>query len=325
MRAYTLNLDAETPLILRDAPEPTPAPGELLVRVQSSSLNRGEFIRGSRVSPAGSTDPAKPCGMEAAGVIAGLGAGVAGFAVGDRVMGRARAGFADFTIIDAREAIRIPDTVSWEDAGAIPIVFLVSYDMVLAQGHLRPGEWLMVTGASSGVGVASIQIARAIGAHTIGTSGSSDKLQVLAKLGLDHGIATRAPEFAARVREVSGNHGADLIINNVGGTVFAECIRALAYMGRLATVGYLDRTMTAAIDLEALHSQRLHLFGVSNKHRTAAQRGETVAGFVKDVLPLIAAGTIKPVIDRVYDFTELPQAAQRMQADSQVGKIVIRW
>ena len=326
MRAYHLTIDAKGPqLSLRDTPEPVPQANELLVKVAASSLNRGEFIRGSRVTPVNSNDAAKPCGMEAAGVVTGVGPGVTDFAVGTRVMGRAKAGFADFTTIDAREAIRVPDSLSWDDAGAIPIVFLVSYDMVVAGGHLTAGEWLLVTGASSGVGVASVQIAKALGAQTIGTSGSAAKLDSLRAAGLDHGIATRGPDFAAKVRELTAKHGADLVINNVGGTVFAECVRAMAYMGRFATVGYLDRTMQAEIDIEALHTQRLHLFGVSNKLRTAAQRAQTVAGFTRDILPLIVAGKIKPVVDRVYPFADLPSAVERMRADSQVGKIVIRW
>jgi NADPH:quinone reductase-like Zn-dependent oxidoreductase len=113
------------------------------------------------------------------------------------------------------------------------------------------------------------------------------------------------------------------VVNNVGGTVFAECVRALAYQGRLATVGYLDRTMTSEIDLEALHSKRLHLFGVSNKLRTAAQRSETVRGFARDVLPALADGRIRPLLDKVFAFAELPAAKAYMESDAQIGKIAI--
>jgi NADPH:quinone reductase-like Zn-dependent oxidoreductase len=114
------------------------------------------------------------------------------------------------------------------------------------------------------------------------------------------------------------------VVNNVGGSVFAECVKSLGYEGRLATVGYVDGVMTSEIDIEALHSKRLRLFGVSNKMRNAAQRGVTVEGFKKDFLPLFASGKLKPVLDRVYDFKDLPQASARMQADAHVGKIVVR-
>jgi NADPH:quinone reductase-like Zn-dependent oxidoreductase len=114
------------------------------------------------------------------------------------------------------------------------------------------------------------------------------------------------------------------VVNNVGGSMFAECVRCLAYEGRLATVGYLDGVMKSEIDIEALHSKRLKLFGVSNKMRNGAQRGVTVEGFKRDFLPLFAGGKLKPVIDKVYDFKDLPAAEERMQADAHLGKIVVR-
>jgi NADPH:quinone reductase-like Zn-dependent oxidoreductase len=114
------------------------------------------------------------------------------------------------------------------------------------------------------------------------------------------------------------------VVNNVGATVFAECIRSLAYEGRLATVGYLDGVMKAELDLDALHAKRLKLFGVSNKLRTAAQRAATVEGFKRDFLPLFASGRLKPFVHRVYDFADLPQAKEAMEADRHVGKIVVR-
>ena len=123
---------------------------------------------------------------------------------------------------------------------------------------------------------------------------------------------------------MTGAKGADLVVNNVGGSVFAECVKSLGYEGRLATVGYVDGVMKAEMDIEALHSKRLKLFGVSNKLRTAAQRAVTVQGFTRDFLPLFASGKLKPVIDRVCDFKDLPAAKARMEADAHVGKIVVR-
>jgi len=196
--------------------------------------------------------------------------------------------------------------------------------MLVAQGNLKANEWLLVTGISSGVGVAALQAAKAIGARVIGTSGSAQKLQKLKSLGLDLGIHTRTGNFKNAVMEATGGKGADLVVNNVGGTVFAECIRALAYQGRLATVGYLDRTMQAELDLDALHAKRLRLFGVSNKHRTAAQRAETVRGFIADFLPHFAAGRIQPLIDKVYPFDRLPEAQAYMESDAHMGKVAIR-
>ena len=121
----------------------------------------------------------------------------------------------------------------------------------------------------------------------------------------------------------TGNRGVNLVVNNVGGTVFAECIRALAYEGRLATVGYLDRKLTAEIGLEALHAKRLHLFGVSNRLRPAAERALTVRAFERDFLPYFADGRLAPVIDRVFPFAELPAAHAYFESNAMVGKVVV--
>jgi len=196
--------------------------------------------------------------------------------------------------------------------------------MLVLQGRLKAGEWLLVNGVSSGVGVASLQLAKALGAYVIGTSGSADKLAALAPLGLDVALCTRRPDFAAGVMAATARRGADLIVNTVGGSVFAEDVRALAFEGRLATVGYVDGVVHAEIDLAALHAKRLTLFGVSNKLRSKQQRAAAVPRFVAEVVPLIASGRIEPQIDRVVDFVRLPAAKARMEEGAHVGKIVLR-
>jgi len=294
-------------LELREVPTPQPAAHQLLVKIHASSLNRGEFL--------GGLGAAKPAGQEAAGEIAGS---------GEKVMGRCPGGFAEYGLMEKTDAIPVPASLSWEQAGAIPLAFMVVHDMLVAQGGLKPGEWLLVTGISSGVGVAALQAAKALGAKVIGTSGSKDKLERLSRMGLDAGIQTRRADFHAQVLEATGGRGVDLVVNNVGGSVFAECIRSLAYQGRLATVGYLDRVMRAEIDLDALHAKRLRLFGVSNKHRTAEQRATTVRGFIADFLPHFAAGRIQPLIDRVYPFARLAEAQAYMESDAHLGKVAIR-
>ena len=313
MRAYFLQSAGDRMnLELREVPTPQPAAHQHLVKIHASSLNRGELIAGHGLIAAGA---AKAAGQEAAGEVLGT---------GERVMGRCPGGFAEYGLMDRSDAIPVPPSLSWEEAGAVPLTFMVVHDMLVAQGNLKPGEWLLVTGVSAGVGVAALQAAKAIGAKVIGTSGSADKLQKLKTVGLDVAIETRKPDFHDAVMKATGGKGVDLVVNNVGGSVFAECIRCLAFQGRLATVGYLDRVMKAELDIDALHAKRLKLFGVSNKHRNADSRAVTVRGFIADFLPYFASGRLKPLVDRVYRFDELPQAKAFVESDAHLGKVVIR-
>jgi NADPH:quinone reductase-like Zn-dependent oxidoreductase len=293
----------------------------VLVRMRAAGLNRGEIIAGHGLTKPGA---AKPAGVEGAGEIAKLGTGVTGLKPGDRVMGRCGGAFAEYALMDAREAVAIPARLSWEQAAGIPLAFMVVHDMLIGQGRLAAGEWLLVTGISSGVGVAALQTAKALGANVIGTSGSTDKLERLKAMELDIGLRTRAADFCDAVMQATGGKGANLVVNNVGGSVFAECVRALAFQGRLATVGYVDGVLKAEMDIEALHAKRLTLFGVSNKLRSAEQRAESAHGFVADILPAIADGRIRPLIDRVFGFDELPAAKAYMESNAHLGKIVVR-
>ena len=321
MRSWWIRAEGEAMRVeARDVPLPAAGEGQLLVRLRAASLNRGEFLVAHGLTKPGA---AKPSGTEGAGEIVALGPGVSGFREGDRVMGRCPGAFAEYGLMQACETMHVPTGISWEEAGAIPLVFLVVYDMLVEQGKLAPGECLLVTGVSSGVGVAALQAGKVLGAKVIGTSRSTEKLARLAPLGLDRGVCTREAGLAEAVLKETAGRGADLVVNTVGGTLFAECVRALGFEGRLATVGYLDGVFKAEIDLEALHAKRLKLFGVSNKLRTAEQRARTVRGFVTDLLPAFADGRIRPLVDRVFPFAELPRAKAFMESDAQLGKIVV--
>jgi len=321
VKSYWLRPDSgRTALELRDAPTPEPGAGQILVRMRAAGLNRGELIVGHSVKAGGA---AKAAGAEGAGEIAKLGAGVTGFKTSERVMGRCGGSFAEYSLIDAREAVAVPKNLSWEEAACVPLAFMVVHDMLIAQGRLRAGEWLLVTGISAGVGVAALQTAKALGAKVIGTSGSGEKLEKLKAMGLEVGIRTRSGDFAESVMKATDGKGVNLVVNNVGGSVFAETIRALAYEGRHATVGYVDGVLRSEFDIEALHTKRLTLFGVSNRLRTPEQRAVTVRGFAADILPFIAAGKIRPVIDRVFPFSELPAAKAYMESNAHLGKIAV--
>jgi NADPH:quinone reductase-like Zn-dependent oxidoreductase len=321
MKSYSMQSSTDqATLELREVAIPEPGPRQLLVKMRAAGLNRGEFILGHGLQKAGTS---KAIGMEGSGEVAKLGADVAGFAVGQRVMGRCAGAFSEYALMDVREAIAMPAALSFQEAASIPLTFLVVHDMLIAQGRLASGEWVLVTGVSSGVGVASLQAAKALGARVIGTSGSQEKLDRLQSVGLDVGLCTRAADFHDTVMTATGGKGVNLVVNTVGGSLFGECIRCMAFEARLATVGYVDGVLKSEIDIQALHAKRLTLFGVSNKLRTPEQRAAGVPAFVSDLMPAIAAGRIRPVIDRVYPFGELAAARAHMESNRHLGKIVI--
>ena len=322
MKSYWMQLaDGQLMLDVRDVAVPEPGPQQVLVQVHAAGLNRGEFIAGHGLHGKGGA--AKPVGMEAAGIVLKCGAGVTHLHAGDRVMGRCAGAFAEAALMDVREAMPVPDGLSWDEAASIPLTFLVVHDMLVTQGRLKADESLLVAGVSSGVGVAAMLTAKALGAKVIGTSGAAAKLERLAALGLDLGLCTRSADFHTDVLQATQGRGANLVVNAVGGSVFAECVRCMAFEARLATVGYVDGVLRGQIDIEALHAKRLTLFGVSNKLRTPQQRAQAVPGFVAELLPLLASGRIKPVIDRVFGFAELAQAKAHMESNAHVGKIVL--
>ncbi|MBT9503307.1 MAG: zinc-binding dehydrogenase [Burkholderiaceae bacterium] len=321
MKSYSLRVEGTEVLVqLGDVPLPEAGRGQVLLKMQAAGLNRGEFIPGGLIKGGAS----KPAGIEGAGEVVALGSGVTGLQVGQRVMGRCAGAFSEYAVMDAREALPVPAGLAMEAAAAVPLTLLVVHDMLVLQGRLKAAEWLLVTGVSSGVGVASLQVAKALGAKVIGTSGSPDKLSRLQALGLDVAINTRAPDFAARVLEATGGQGANLVVNTVGGSVFAECLRCMAFEGRLATVGYVDHQLKAEIDIQALHVKRLTLFGVSNKMRSADQRAAGLPAFKADLLPAIADGRIRPLVDRVFTFDELAAAQAYMETNQHLGKIVLK-
>ena len=322
MKSYWMNIsNGQGQMELREVDRPVPGAGQVLVKLHAASLNRGELIVGHGLHGKGG---AKPAGMEGAGQIVQLGSDTGAWQVGDRVMGRCPGAFAEYALMDVREIMRVPDALSSQEAAALPLTFLVTYDLLVLQGHLQAGQWLLINGVSSGVGVASLQMAKVLGARVIGTSGSQAKLDQLKPLGLDLGLCTRAADFHEAVLQATDQKGANLVVNTVGGTVFAENMRCMAFQGRMGFVGYVDGMLNANIDLEALHAKRLCLYGVSNKLRTPAQRSDGIAQFVAQILPAFADGRIRPWVDRVFAFDQLEQAKAYMESNQHTGKIVLQ-
>ena len=306
---------------LRESPIPVPGPGQLLMRVRATSLSRGDLLGAIKFhrSPEG-----RPAGVNAAGEVEALGAGVTEFRVGERIMVRGRGCFAEYVLVDPGLATPVPPQFTWEQAAAVPTSYVTAWEAMVQYGRLKAGEWLLVTGASSGVGVASIQLGKAMGAHVIGVSTSPAKLDKLRALGLDVAICAHGIDFSGEVRAATGGKGIDLAVNLVGGSVFAACQKSLANFGRLAVVGYVDGVMKTELDLEATHGMRHEIFGISNYPLSPPMRAEATRGFNRDVLPALIDGRIVPVIDRVYPFHELPEAKAYVEKGEQVGRVVVR-
>ncbi len=310
---------------VREVQRPVVTPGHVLIRVHASSLNRAEFRRlhTLRTRPGQPAPEARPGGGDAAGDVVEIGAGVSGIEPGDRVMGRCAGGFAEYALLDAREVMPAPERLSWEEAACVPIVFVVVHDALFVSGQLRAGETVLVTAASSGVGVATLLLAKYLGARVIGTSRSAAKLERLKAHGLDMGVVAGAEGFGEAISRVIGNNGVDMVVDNIGADVLEPCLKALAVGGRFVTIGRMSGVTKAELDVDRLAERRLHLYGVSNRLRTPAQRAESAKRFVADLLPALSEGSIRPVIDRCFPLDEIAAAGAYLEADRHVGKVVI--
>jgi len=311
---------------VRDVQRPVVTAGHVLVRVQASSLNRAEFrrLRTLRLRPGQAAPEARTGGGDAAGEVVEIGAGVSGTKPGDRVMGRCAGGFAEYALLDAREVMPAPERLSWEEAACVPIVFVVVHDALFVSGQLRTGETVLVTAAPSGVGVATLLLAKYLGAKVIGTSRSAEKLERLKAYGLDAGVVTGAEGFGVAISRVIGDQGVDMVVDNIGADILEPCLKALAVGGRFVTIGRMSGVTKGELDVDLLAERRLHLYGVSNRLRTPAQRAESAKRFAADLLPALGDGRVRPVIDRCFPLDEIADAGAWLEADKHVGKVVLR-
>lgn len=308
----------------REVPDPVAGPEDLLVRVRATALNRADLLQrmGGYPQP-GPKPPFEIPGLEYAGEVIAVGERVEGFAVGDRVMGLlAGGGYAELVATHYRLAVKVPDVLSWEEAGATPEVFITAHDALLQCG-LAAGERVLVHAAGSGVGVAATQIAKVMGASLVaGTAGSAEKLARAAELGLDLGINYREQDFAEEVLRATDGKGVDVILDVIGAEYWERNLRALAVKGRMVVVGLMGGT-GASTNLGVLLQKRLQVRGTTLRARPMEEKATATRAFEKSVLPHIASGRVKVVIDRVYALRDAAEAHAYMATNANFGKIVL--
>jgi putative PIG3 family NAD(P)H quinone oxidoreductase len=310
-------------LRIRDVAVPEPREREILVRVAATAINRADLLqrRGGYPSPPGW--PADVPGLEYAGTVEAVADGVEGFRTGDRVMGIVGGGsYAEYLTVDEREAMRVPDRLSLEQAAAVPEAFITAHDAIITQGSLSESETLLVHAVGSGVGTAAVQIAKAAGARSFGTSRSKWKLQRALELGLDVAIDTGTEDFAERIAGDTAARGADVILDLVGGDCLTGNVRCLAKHGRIIIVGLVAGS-SGTLDMRALMSKRAMIRGTVLRSRAPAEKAAATRAFADYALPLIESGALRPVIDRVMKLEEVADAHRSIEAAENFGKIVL--
>jgi len=328
MRAVVLNGYGEIDVLqLADVADPVAGPEEVLVEVVATSLNRADLLqrRGLYPSPtlAGFIPPAPEIpGMEFAGLVAGVGSLVSGWAVGDNIMGIVGGGsYAEKLVIHEHQALRVPSEVSLANAAAIPEVFITAFDALVVQGGLTSGRVALVHAGASGVGTAAIQICKAIGARVIVTA-SKGKLEACRALGADLAIDYSAEDFVLAVREFTSGTGVDVVLDVIGGDYVDRNIMSIRVGGRIVQVGIMGGGRTE-VNIGMLLPMRATLIGTVLRARPLAEKIAISQRFAAELLPLFDSGLLRPVIDSRYALTDIALAHAYMETNANVGKIVI--
>ena len=326
MRAVVL-AEHGGPDVLRvsDAPAPIPGPDEILVDIAHTAVNRADVLQRMGLY----SDPRKPAveipGLEYAGTVAALGDRVRGWSVGDRVMGIESGGcYAEQVATYGRQALRVPDNIDLADAAAIPEVFITAWDALVVQGGLTSGRWALVHAGASGVGTAAIQVATSIGAKVAVTC-SAGKMEACRQLGADIVLERTPADWLTALRNELGHRrvaGVDVVLDVVGGDEVDRNLSAVRERGHIVQVGLLGGG-SATVNVGALLSKRVSWTGTVLRARPLEEKLAICQRFAAEVVPLFAAGAIRPVIDRRYRLDDAAEAHRAMEADANVGKILL--
>jgi putative PIG3 family NAD(P)H quinone oxidoreductase len=313
-------------LEIQDVPKPQPGPDEVLVHVRSTALNRADLLQrlGRYAAPAGV--PQNIPGLEFAGEVAECGANARRWQTGDRVMGIVGGGaHAEFVTAHQDSVAAVPSNLEWSAAGPVPEVFITAYD-ALQQAGFKAAENVLVHAVGSGVGLAATQLVRALGGRAFGTSRTPDKLERAKAFGLEAGYAVTEPSvlsgLSAFAERVTDGHGFDVVLDLNGGPYFAASLEAMALKGRLVLIGGVAGGKTH-IELYQILTKRLHIIGTVLRARALEEKIAITVAFASGVVPLLAQGTIQPVIDSVFPLDKIQNAHRRLESNETFGKVVL--
>jgi NADPH2:quinone reductase len=327
MRAVVINsFGGVEGIALQDIPTPPPPTADRVrIRVHAAGLNRADIMQREGKYPAPPGYPENIPGLEFAGEVEAVGEAVHAWRTGDRVFGITAGGAqAEFVVVPESNMARIPKELDWNQAAAMPEVFITAHDALFTRAQLQMGERVLIHAAGSGVGTAAVQLAHAAGATVYGTSRTAAKLEQVRALGLDESIAVgESPqEFVERVQELTNGAGVEVILDLVGGAYFPANLQALAARGRLICVG-TTAGRKSEIDLGLVLRKRATIVGTVLRARSTEEKAEATHRFAVHILPLVSRGLVRPVIERVYPAAEVRAAHQHLESNRGCGKIVL--
>ena len=309
-------------LVLAERSKPAPARGELLIKVAAAGVNRPDVMQrmGKYPPPPGASDIP---GLEVAGRVELVGAGVHGWEPGDQVCALVSGGgYADYCAAPAPQCLPVPAGMDLVAAAAIPETFFTVWTNVFERGRLQPGESILVHGGSSGIGTTAIQLARAFGARVFATAGSVEKCAACERLGAERAINYRETEFVAAVRDATGGRGVDLVLDIVGGDYVKRNVDALAVDGRLVQIGTLGGAK-AELNMIPVLQRRLTITGSTLRARSVAEKGAIAAALREQVWPLLELRRVAPLVHATFPLERAADAHRAMEADQHIGKLVL--
>jgi putative PIG3 family NAD(P)H quinone oxidoreductase len=315
---------AGAPEVLVPAQRPLPVPGhgEVLIRVAAAGVNRPDVLQrqGNYPPPPGASDLP---GLEVSGWVAAVGDGVSGWGLGDPVCALlSGGGYAEYCTAPAPQCLPVPAGLSMVEAASLPETFFTVWHNVFERGELQPGESLLVHGGTSGIGVTAIQLAHALGSRVFATAGSADKCRACERLGADRGIEYRSEDYVAVVKELTHGKGVDVVLDMVGGDYVPRNLEALGANGRHVSIAFL-RGAKVTLNLFQVMVRRLTLTGSTLRPRPVAVKGAIAQALLHRVWPLLAHGTVKPVIHARFPLAEAAEAHRLMESSNHIGKIVL--